>query len=252
MSAWTFASITFLCAFGGALFGTFIRASLPDSHMSRESQDVVRLGMGLVATMTALLLGLVTASAKGAFDAQDLAIRNSAVSILTLDRDLARYGPETRPIRDGLRRVVELRLESTWPRDGVTRTIPPSQTTAAAEEIQSQILSLAPGTESQRWLKAQALTLSEELLKIRWGVLQADSGMVPTTFLVVVILWLMMTFTSFGLHAPRNATVLTALFIAALSVAAAVFLILELCSPFDGMIKVSGGPFRFLVSQLGQ
>ena len=50
-----------------------------------------RLGIGLVATMTALLLGLVTAAARSAFDATDTAIRNSAAAILTLDRDLARY-----------------------------------------------------------------------------------------------------------------------------------------------------------------
>ena len=246
------ASITFLCAFGGALLGTFIRSSVPASHMSKESQDVVRLGMGLVATMTALLLGLVTASAKGSFDAQDAAIKSSAVNILTLDRDLARYGPDTRPIRDRLRSVVELRIESIWPSDGVSRDVPPSLTTGAAEDIQGQILLLTPETESQRWLRSQALFLTDEVLKTRWRVLQADSGSVPTSFLVVVILWLTATFTSFGLSAPRNATVLTTLLIAALSVAAAVFLILELCTPFDGMIKVNAGPFRFLLSQLGQ
>ena len=252
MNAWAVASITFFCTFGGALLGTFIRSSVPASHMSKESQDVVRLGMGLVATMTALLLGLVTASAKGVFDAQDAAIKSSAVNILTLDRDLAGYGPETRPIRDRLKDIVALRFESTWPTAGVPRDVPPSQTTGLAESIQGEILALTPATESQRWLRSQALLLTDEVLKTRWRVLQADSIAVPTSFLVVVILWLTATFTSFGLSAPRNATVLTALLIAALSVAAAVFLILELCSPFDGLIKVDGSPFRFLVSQLGQ
>ena len=246
MNAWTVASITFFCTFGGSLLGTFIRSAVPENHMSRESQDVVRLGMGLVATMTALLLGLVTASAKGQFDAQDAAVRSSAVNILTLDRDLARYGPETRPIRDRLKSVVELRLQSTWPTGAGPRQIPQPRMTGAAEEIQGRILALEPGTEPQRWLRAQALGLSDEILKTRWRVLQADTAAVPTSFLVVVICWLMLTFTSFGLYAPRNATVLSALFIAALSVAAAVFLILELCSPFDGLIKVSGDPSGFL------
>ena len=95
--------MTFVCTFGSALAGTFVRTWLPPTHLSKESQDVVRLGIGLVATMTALLLGLVTAAARSTFDTQDAALRNSAATILTLDRHLARYGPETKPTRDLIR-----------------------------------------------------------------------------------------------------------------------------------------------------
>jgi hypothetical protein len=83
-----------------------VRSALPEAHLTKESQDVIRLGMGLVATMTALLLALVTAAAKGSFDAQDTAVRNAAAGILTLDRLLARYGPETQPTRELLRRTI--------------------------------------------------------------------------------------------------------------------------------------------------
>ena len=103
VSAITLASLTFACAFGGALLGAYIRSFLPPTHLTKESLDVMRLGMGLVATMTALLLGLVTASARSTFDSQDAAMRTSAANILTLDRLLARYGPETKPTRDLIR-----------------------------------------------------------------------------------------------------------------------------------------------------
>src|SRR5262245_54256517 len=89
------ASITLLCTFGCAWLGIIIQSKLPQSHQEKESQDVVRLGMGLVATMTALLLGLVIAAAKGTFDVQDAAIRTSSANILALDRLLAQYGPES-------------------------------------------------------------------------------------------------------------------------------------------------------------
>ena len=78
------------CTLGCALLGTRVREALPPTILSKESQDVVRLGMGLVATMTALLLGLVTAAAKGSFDSRDLAIKNAAAAMLNLDRLLAR------------------------------------------------------------------------------------------------------------------------------------------------------------------
>jgi hypothetical protein len=241
------------CTFGCAVAGTFVRSWLPPPHLSKESQDVVRLGMGLVATMTALLLGLVTASAKSTFDSQDTAVRNSAANILTLDRHLARYGPETTPTRDLIRRALAYRIETLWPTNGSGGTrLDVSKTTPAIEEIENQILRLSPENETQRWFKSEALKLSEEVVKTRWRVLGTGGGSVPRSFLVVVIFWLAVTFTSFGLYAPRNATVLAVLFMAATAVAAAVFLILELDGPLDGVIRISSGPLRYALTQLGQ
>jgi hypothetical protein len=220
--------------------------------LSKESQDVVRLGMGLVATMTALLLGLVTAAAKGSFDSQDVAVRNAAASILTLDRLLARYGPETKPTRDLLRQTTAARLETTWPTDGGDGPgLAAAQVSNAGEEIENQILQLAPATDSQRWFKSESLKLTEDVLKTRWRLLGSTGGSVSSTFLIVVISWLTVTFGSFGLYAPRNATVMAVLFIASLSVAAAVFLILELDGPFEGVVKISGGPMRYALENLG-
>jgi hypothetical protein len=252
LTATFLALITFACTFGCALLGAYIRDRLPAPHLSKESQDIVRLGMGLVATMTALLLGLVTAAARGTFDAHDQAIRTSAVNILTVDRHLARFGTETRPTRDLLRRLVAFRVEATWPLEGTSRagfgeTLP----TETVEDIENQILQLSPQTDAQRWFKTEALRLSEDVLKTRWRLLGSTSA-IPRMFLVVVIFWLTVTFASFGLYAPRNATVLGVLFIAALSVAAAVFLILELDGPFEGLIRVSGEPMRFALDNLGQ
>ena len=256
MTAIGFAALTFVCTLGCALLGMMVRAALPPTHLSKESQDVVRLGMGLVATMTALLLGLVTAAAKNSFDSQDVAIKNAAAGMLTLDRLLARYGPETQPIRQEFRQIVAARLEEVWPSDGkssgLQALLAQAQTTPAAEKLEDEILRLQPQTDTQRWLKTEALKITEEVLRTRWRVLSNVSGSVPRTFLVVVIFWLSMTFGSFGLSAPRNATVVTVFVISTLSVAAAVFLILELDGPFAGIVKISSEPFRYALANLGK
>jgi hypothetical protein len=83
-------------------------------------------------------------------------------------------------------------------------------------------------------------------------VLGSAAGSVPRPFLGVVIFWLTVTFASFGLYAPRNATVLFVLLVASASVAAAVFLILELDNPFDGIIRVSAAPLQYALTHLGQ
>lgn len=253
MSAVVIASITFFLTFSASWMGTVIRSWLPTEHTARESQDVVRLGMGLVATMTALLLGLVTAGAKGTFDSQDQAIRASAVNILTMDRHLARYGPETTPTREKLRGALAARIEATWPtRGGMRASFASAQITSAAEEVQNEIIALAPQNEAQRWFKAEALKLTEDVLRTRLRLLSSRGGAVPRAFLAVVIFWLMATFASFGLYAPRNATVRAVFFIASLSVAAAVFLILELDGPLEGIIKVSAEPLRYALAHIGK
>jgi hypothetical protein len=250
LTAYAIAFVTFACTFGFAVLGAYIRDRLPPPHLSKESQDVVRLGMGLVATMTALLLGLVTAAARGTFDAQDSAIRASAANILTLDRHLARFGSETKPTRDLLRRAVAARVEAIWSADDPSAAGLDEAQPAPVDQIETQILGLSTASEAQRWSKAEALKLSEDVVKARWRVLSSGRA-VPPAFLAVVIFWLTVTFASFGLYAPRNATVLSVLFIASVSVAAAVFLILELDDPLEGVIKVSPVPLRFALDNLG-
>jgi len=183
-------------------------------------------------------------------------VRNAAAGMLTLDRILARYGPETKPTRELLRKTVAGRIEEIWPASGAAPKgldflqaptgVPPG------EKIEDQILALTPQTEPQKWFKAEALKLTEEVLRTRWRLLGSASGSVSRAFLYVVICWLSVTFASFGLSAPRNATVATVFVIAALSVAAAVFLILELDGPFEGLIKISSAPIRHTLLNLGQ
>lgn len=253
MKAFAVAFVTLACTFGSAMAASFVRSWLPPAHLSKESQDVVRLGIGLVATMTALLLGLVTAAARSTFDSHDNAVRNSAANLLTLDRHLARYGAETKPTRDLIRRAVAYRLETIWSNEGASASpLDTSATTPPVEEVENQILALTPQTDTQRWLKSEALKLSEEIVKTRWRVLGGSGGAVPMPFLIVVIFWLTVTFASFGLYAPRNFTVMLVLFVAAASVGAAVFLILELDGPFDGLIRVPSGPLRYALANLGQ
>jgi Protein of unknown function (DUF4239) len=235
------------------LAAAFIRRLLPPEHLNKESLDVVRLGIGLVATMTALLLGLVTAAARSAFDTQDATVRNNAAAILTLDRHLARYGPETKSTRDLIRQAVAFQLQTTWPEDGSSGSVAKaSENTPRVEEIENQILNLSPQNAAQQWLKSEALKLSQDVVKARWRMLGSRGGSVPLPFLVVVIFWLTVIFGSFGLYAPPNSTVIAVLFLAAVSVSAAVFLILELDGPFEGMIKVSSDPMRYVLANLGK
>ena len=247
--------IVVACTFGGALLGMWLRTVVPDHHLDAESRDVVKVGIGLVATMTALVLGLVTASAKSAFDAMDAAVKTTAVEVLTLDRVLARYGPETGVIRQGLQRAVGARVDMIWPQ-GASKpaNLDPmrSGTGSETEGLGHAIRALTPRDDAQRALQARAMDLTEALLQARWLVLAGTEASVPVPFLVILVFWLTITFASFGLFAPRHATVLAVLFVCALSVGSAVFLVLEMDTPFDGVLKISAEPLRYAYAHLNQ
>ena len=247
--------IVFACTFGGVLLGMWLQKTLPGHHLDAESKDAVKVGIGLIATMTALVLGLVTASAKSSYDDVNSGVKKTAVEILAFDRVLARYGSETEEIRKGFQRTLLARIDIVWPQDSskpANLDLIASGAGTEAERLASAIRALKPRDDSQRALQSRALDMTEALLQARWLVVAATQPSVPVPFLVILVFWLTIIFASFGVFAPRNATVLTVLFVCALSVSLAVFLVLEMGSPFDGLLKVSADPLRYAYTHLNQ
>ena len=251
MSSFAIAAVVFLCTFVGGRLGIRTHESLPEQHLSGESKDVVRVCMSLIATMTALILGLVTASAKASFDAQDAAVHSATADILVLDRTLAAYGPETAPLRDALRETLRARFEATERADSPVDVGSEPGAPRPGERLLQGILALTPKDDAQRWEQSQALSIGSEVLKTRWLSALGENNSVSTPFLIVIVFWLTTIFWSFGLFAPRNATVAAVMLLSALSVSASVFLILEMQTPFTGLLRISNAPLRLALQQLG-
>jgi hypothetical protein len=253
MSSTTIGLISVGCIFGGALLGMFLRSRLPDHHLSNDSKDTVKLGAGMIATLSALILGLLVSSAKSSFDTMNAEITLGASKIILLDRVLASYGPASGDAREQLRRSVAAGIEMLWPEE---KTAVPGLTTfersQGMELVQAKLRELTPATDAQRQLLAQALQISNDLLQSRWLVIEQTTNALPTPFLVIVLFWLTMLHMSFGLFAPRNATVIIVLLVCALSVSGAIFLILEMNHPLTGFIRVSSAPMLKALEHLGQ
>jgi hypothetical protein len=246
------ASIVLVCVFGGALLGMSLRRVIPEDHLVESARDVIKLGTGVIATITALVLGLVIATAKSSYDAHEAAIKHTAARILLLDRILSQYGPEAKDVRAALRQVLANRVHAIWPEDrSEPGTLDAPEARLAIRDFEARILQLSPHTDAQRRLHMQALQIGSEIMETRWLVMGSLGGSVPVPFLVVLAFWLVIIFASFGLFAPRNATVIAALFLCSLSIAAAILLILEMDEPFHGLMKISGAPLRYALSQLG-
>jgi hypothetical protein len=238
--------IVLACVFGGSMLGMFLRTILPEHHLSADSKDVIKLGMGLIATMSALVLALLTNSAKGSFDTQRNELTQMSASIILLDRVLAHYGPETKDARDLLKGTVANMISRMWPDEGSGPEMQP----VAAEAFYDKIQALSPQNDVQRQLQAQAVKISVDIGQARWLLFEQGGRSIPMPFLVLLIFWVTVIFLSFGLFAPRNATVIVTLFLCALSLSGAIFLILELDRPFGGLVSISSAPLRSALAQI--
>ena len=251
MISFTISLIVFACVFGGALLGMCLHAILPQHHLSNETKDIVKLGMGLVGTMAALVLGLLVASAKSSYDTQSAELTQVAANVASLDRVLDHYGPESKEIRTLLRNAVARVVDQTWPKDGASAS-PVAPQSAGGDILYDKVQGLSPKNDAQRSLQNQALSIAIETGKMRMLMFAQATAAVSIPLLVVLVLWLTVIFISFGLFAPFNGTAVASLCVSALSVSAAIFLLLEMYTPYSGVIAISGAPLQAVLGHLGQ
>jgi hypothetical protein len=248
MGSITISLIALAFVFGGALLGMFLRSTLPQQHLGDVSKDSVRLAVGPVVTMSALALGLLISSAKTSYDGKGIELTEVSAKIVLLDRGLAHYGPETKEARDLLRTVVVRVLDQVWS-EGHTELDPSS---VGVDVLYDKIQELAPKDDEQRSIRAEALSLAMAVGQMRWLMYEQRATAVSKPLLVILVFWLTIVFASFGLFAPKNPLVVASLFVSALAVSGAILLILEMYSPYGGLIQISSAPLRAALAQLGR
>ena len=251
MSATFTAAILLASLVAVVLLGRTLRRRLPDHHLSADSKDAVKLAMGLVATMTALLLGLLVNSAKGTYDTQRIEVIQMAAKVAFLDRVLTAYGPEAVEPQARFRNAVTAAVPLMWPDEAGARA-QLSPNAQAGDVVYADIQALSPRGDTQRGLKAQASTLAMDLGQLRMLLLAQMTPSIPKPLLLAVVCWLVIIFVGFSLLAPPNATSTLALASAAVSVAVAVFLIMELDRPWGGVIRISGEPMCNVLAQFAK
>jgi hypothetical protein len=222
---------------------------LPDGHFAPEAKDTIRLAIGLVVTMTGLVLGMLVSSAKTFFDSEKNQVAELSSQLILLNDLLRAYGPETERLRVEARQSLEVVVGQIWP---TTKTqssrLRPLDTSS---HFYQQLELLVPQTNAQASVKAQLLAATTNLKKTySLMYLQSEQTSVAPALLGVVTSWLIAIFISFGVFAPRNPTVMVTLVVCALAVSAAIYIIMEMYSPFSGVIKISPAAVHDALSQM--
>ena len=245
------ALIVFVCLVGAVLLGRALRRLLPEDHLTSDSRDTIKLAMGLVATMTALVLGLLVSSAKGSYDTERNEVIQMAAKITFLDRVLAAYGPEAAGIRTLVRGSVEEGIRQLWPAE-MRRPAQVAPNVQTGNMVYIAIHGLSPHSDMQSALKAQAATVAVDVAQVRTLLAAQSVPSISKPMLIILVAWLVIIFLGFGVLAPPNATTTLALMLSALAVSGAIFLIMELDEPFGGLIGISSEPMLNALHQLAQ
>jgi hypothetical protein len=248
MPAIVAASIAFALIFGSTLLGMFLRSRVPDHHLAGDSKDVIRLATALIATMSAVVLALLFASTRASFEQTSATVTRLTADIIELDHVLDEYGPEALPLRKAFRDSIVPTINSIWREDaGKTKVERPY---ARGASVLYGVRTLVPQNPIQTSLQVRAIQLSIDISQIRLILFAQPADSISRPFMTALVLWLAFIFGSFSMSAAPNRTMVTILFICGLSASTAIFLILELGQPFDGLMQISNAGLREALAPL--
>jgi hypothetical protein len=250
MNSFAVSSLIFAIVFGGAMAGMALRRALPQEHLGTEAKDTVRLATGLIVTMTGLVLGMLVSSAKTYYDGQKNVIAEMSSEIILLDGLFVDYGPETKQTRIETHQFIEDAVDRIWPKDeSKLFQLKPKN---SGRRVNEELDLLVPKDERQAAMKVRIASAIRDLRKTYWLMfLESEQTSVSIPLLIVVTTWLVTIFISFGIFAPSNPTVMVTLIVCAVAVSAAIFIIMEMYSPFSGILKISPVALRDAMSQMG-
>jgi hypothetical protein len=234
-----------VCIFASGLAGLYLNRLLPQHHLTKETQDVIKLGIGMLSVLASLVLGLLIATAKTSYDSTDRAIRGYAAELALLNETLRDYGGDASVPRELLRGFTERLLQDGWPKSGERPVLlEDEEARLLLEHVREAVRALKPIDDGQRSLQIQAVDINVNLLRQRWLLIEQQGPSVQRVVLVILASWIMVIFVSFGMNAPRNGTVLVTFLICSLAIGGAIFLILEMDRPLDGVMRISRWPMQ--------
>jgi hypothetical protein len=251
MSSIAVSSIVFSSIFASGLAGMAIRRVIPADYLGTGEKEIARLVTGLMTTMAAIVLGMLVSSAKASYDARTNEVAEISSEVVTIDHMLSRYGEETAEIRGQFRLLVEAGVTRIWPAQSpVQAELRPRDD---GEILVDELRQLAPKNDAQAQVKVQVLGLVVELRKTQWLLfLKSKQSALPILLLLVVVSWLALIYLSFGLFTPPSPTIIVIFVFGALAVTGAVLIILELYTPFKGVLRISPDPILEAISQMGR
>jgi hypothetical protein len=237
--------------FGASLVGMALQWVVP-ADMLTASKGSVGAMVGLVTLLLALVLGLLVFTAFSVFTIQRDEAYSLGPIVAEIDLALEQYGPEAAGGRAGMRAALERsRVRFFGDAKHGPRPFTFEEMRAIFSSQNSFFDRLKPATDAQRGLVATAKDQVRKLADTQMLMARQLASPFPPHVLTVVVCWASALFLGNGLVAAPNAVSVLADLAGAISIAIAIFLILELSSPYTGLIRLSSAGIDRVLEILG-
>jgi hypothetical protein len=241
--------ITFGCVTSGMVAGMSIRKRLPREHLGSETADTIKLATGMVATLAALVLGLLLAFAESSYRSKDDELTRLSSDLIRVHRLIHAYGPEAAKPEAMILEYAEQKRQSLFPlvrdRPVDPLDVPALDLLAGARDA---LLALRPASPDQVWLHQTALRLLDDIGEKRWLLVEQAGQRLPMPLLALLVFWLALIFTAFGLLSPNNPVAVGAHLFCAVAIAGAITMVLEMSDPFSGPVRLSEDVLRSAIA----
>ena len=232
----------------GAAMGMVLKRALPADLLEGGSKEAIRLGAGFLSTLAALVIGLMIASAKNTYDSQNTNIRQLGTNAVLVDQMLTQYGPEAKAARTLLREIIPSATLRIWQEHAAGKGGGSAFVVSEmAARFYNAVEGLKPATPEQTSLKSRIIQLTIDIGRTRLLVFTQADDAIPLPFFIVLVFWLVAIFASFSLFAEPRPIIIVSTLVFALSVSSALFLIVDLSHPFQGLMQISNHHLRMVL-----
>ena len=248
-SGWIFLT-SFIALVLGMTVGMGLRRHLAADCLDAPAKEVIRLGAGFLATLSAVLISLMIASAKDSYDSQNAHFRTLAAYLVETDQLLVQYGPEATEVRILMRQALPAAVDRIW-REKQSGWQDSAFTAASlAEQLGGTIAALSPKTDAQRALRRRLEEASKSIADTRLLMFADGETAIQAPFLLILMFWLAVVFAGYSLFVEPSRVVIAALLIFALSISSALFLVADLSQPFVGLMQIPKEQLRHALAPL--
>jgi hypothetical protein len=255
MSPEKFAFVVGLVVFAGGAVGLLLQRILPETSTTGGPRDMIGAVVGLLTLLSALVMGLLIWTAYGVYAGQNLAIQTLATKILQYDLALADYGPEANGLRFQVRHALANTIEQVWNANESDNEFAAHNFAAAIQSLRNRgeaLENLNPSTDEQKQALAAAKALDDGIGQARLQMSFALTNAVSYPLIMIVVGWATILFCGFGLMSKGHVMSLVCVIVGAIAVASAVYMILDLSSPYSGVFRASSEPLEQVLAVMGK
>jgi hypothetical protein len=255
MSPERFAVLVAVAVFASGTVGLVLQRILPEKFTTGGARDMIGAVVGLLTLLSALVLGLLIWTAYGVYAGQNLAVQTVAAKVLQLDLALSDYGPDATPLRAKVRQNLAKTIDEIWGANERDVNFVAKNFSAAIDSLRNRDKALAelhPSTDAEKQALASATSIVAAIGQSRLQMSFALSNPVSYPLILMVVGWATFLFTGYGLMSKGSPMSIAAGAVGAVSVASAVYLILDLSDPYSGPFRTSSAPLEQVLAVMGK